>query len=167
LPIRARRLVFIIDSSGSMAGPRMVNAHKELIQAVQKLPGSTEFNIVWFNNRVGAWSPRLVSATDDAKRKAAAFVGSLVPAGSTWTYDALQAALNLKEESIYLLTDGQPTGGQLVAPDAIVAAVRRQNLLQGTSIHTIGIDTGSDESPFSRFLKSLAEQNHGQFRKVE
>lgn len=167
LPIRGARVVFIIDNSGSMAGPRIVHAKKELTQAIAKMPAETEFNIVVFNAKVWTYSPKPLPATEDAKRRAAAFVANLTAAGSTSTYDALETALALKPDVIFLLTDGEPTSGQIIRPPAIAAAIYQQNRLQSTAIHTIGIAPGPDISLFSQFLRALAEQNHGQFRKVE
>ncbi len=167
LPIRARRIAFVIDNSGSMVGKRLADAKKELLQALSKLPAETEFNIVVFNTKVWTWSARLVPATDDAKRKATVFVSNLVGGGNTSTYDALQTAMALKVETIYLLTDGEPTSGQVVKPPAIAAAIGKQNVLPSITIHTIGLSPGPDTSVFSRFLQVLADQNHGQYRKVD
>lgn len=167
LRLRARQMIFVMDVSGSMAGLRLQNAKKELSQTIQKLPASTQFNLVFFNNKVHVWSPKLIEATPEAKKQAVALIDNLVAGGNTHTYDALRAALELQVEAIYLLTDGQPTGGTIVQTESILPAIRRQNRLQGSSIHSIGISPGPDVGVFSRFLQSLAEQNHGQFRKVE
>jgi hypothetical protein len=167
LPIYAKRVAFVIDTSGSMLGPKIINAKKELIGAIQRLPAGSEFNIIVFNSRVYVWSPKPVEATDDAKKRATAYVIGLPVGGSTVTYDALKAALDLRIESIYLLTDGEPTRGQIVRPDSIVAAIRGQNRLLGVSIHCIGLSVGPDTGVCSLFLKTLAEQNHGQYRKVD
>lgn len=167
LSIRAKRVVFVIDTSGSMLGPKIINAKKELVGAIQRLPAGSEFNIIAFNSKVYIWSPKPVEATDDAKKRATAFVIGLPVAGSTTTYDALKAALELRIESIYLLTDGEPTRGEIVRPPAIVTAIRAQNRLLGVSIHCIGLSVGPDNGIFSLFLKALAEQNHGQYRKID
>jgi len=167
IPIRAQRLVFVIDTSGSMAGPRLARAQKELVQAVNQLPVRAMFNIIVFNSTFAMWSPKPVPATDAVKKRATAFVAGLFAKGQTCTYDALKAALDLKVESIYVLTDGAPTNGAIVRPDAILAAVQAQNRLVGSSIHVIGIAPGPDEGIFNRFLQALAAQNHGQYRKIE
>jgi hypothetical protein len=167
IPIRAQRLVFVIDTSGSMAGPRLARAQKELVQAIEQLPTRAEFNIIVFNTTVSIWSPKPVPATDATKKRARALVASLFAKGQTCTYDALKAALDLRVESIYVLTDGEPTNGAIVRPDAILAAVQSQNRLVGSSIHVIGIAPGPDDGIFSRFLQALAAQNNGQYRKVE
>jgi hypothetical protein len=166
MPITAKRLIFVIDTSGSMAGAKIQNAKKELMQAIQNLPPKTEFNLIVFNSKVYVWSSRLVEATEDAKNRALNHVNGLPVGGETATYDALLVALEMRVEAIYLLTDGQPTKGKIVRPDAIAAAIRTQNRLQGSSINTIGLGTGPDFTVFSRFLQALAAQNHGLYRKV-
>jgi uncharacterized protein YegL len=167
IPIRARRLVFVIDISGSMAGPRLASAKKELVRAIGGLPDTAEFNVLAFNTRVGAWSPRLVRASEGARKQAAEFVDRLVAAGGTSTYDALTAALGMRVEAIYLLTDGEPSTGLIVDKDAILAATQNQNRAVGSSIHAIGIGLGGGADPAVKFLRKLAEQNHGQHRDVE
>jgi hypothetical protein len=167
IPICARRLIFIIDTSGSMTGARLDSAKKELVQAIEKLPDRAEFNILVFNTSLAIWNPKPVTATEKTKQLAIRFVNSLVAKGMTCTYDALRAALEMKVESIYLLTDGAPTNGQIVRPEEILVAVQGLNRLLGSSIHVIGIAPGPDDGRFSVFLKTLAEQNHGQYRKVD
>ncbi len=167
IPIRARRLVFVIDTSGSMAGERLAAAKKELVEAIDKLPAEAQFNILVFDSKLAIWSQKLVIATPDNRKRAASFVNGLIANGSTCTYDALAAALNMKVESIYVLTDGAPTNGLIVEPGQILAAVQIQNRIVGSSIHTIGIAPGPDDAIFSLFLKALAAENHGQYRKVE
>jgi hypothetical protein len=167
LRLRARQMIFVMDVSGSMAGPRLQNAKKELIQAIQRLPPKAQFNLVFFNNKLHVWSAKLVEATPEAKKQAVSLIENLSAGGNTHTYDALRAALELKVETIYLLTDGQPTGGLIVQTDGILTAIRTQNRLQASAIYTIGLSPGLETGTFSKFLQSLAEQNHGQYRKVE
>src|SRR5262249_1278579 len=112
-------------------------------------------------------SPRMVEATADAKKRAMIYISGLAARGSTHTYDALKTALDMKVESIYILTDGEPTGGQIVAPNAILAAIYTPNRLLGPSIHPIAIGPGRDGSMLSQFLQGLAEQNYGQYRKID
>jgi hypothetical protein len=166
IPIAARRVIFVIDISGSMSGERLDSAKKGLIKAIEKLPGKSEFNILVFSSRVALWNSKPLVADNDVKKKASEFVENLVAQGATCTYDALDAAMSLQPESIYLLTDGAPTSGQYVLLDDILGAVRSQNRLLGCSIHTIGVGIGPNEANLELFLKRMAAQNHGQYRKA-
>jgi hypothetical protein len=95
------------------------------------------------------------------------FVGYLNADGQTAAYDALQAALCFDVEAIYFLTDGQPTVGRLVTPPAIVAAIGQQNRSRRVSMYAIGIAPGGPGSPLDAFLRTIAEQNFGSYRRVE
>ncbi|HEX4611347.1 MAG TPA: VWA domain-containing protein [Urbifossiella sp.] len=163
IPIRTRRVVFVVDCSGSMIGDRLASAKAELTKVIERLPAKTEFNIVAYSTTVVPWSPTPVVLTDATRKSAVATVAGLRAAGGTSTYDALSAALNMNADTIFLLTDGEPSSGTIVQTDAIVAAIRARNRAVGCSIHTIGIGLGARDE----FLRALARQNHGQYRAVE
>jgi hypothetical protein len=164
IPLYAERLVFVIDISGSMAGPRMESAQRELIQAILKLPETVSFTIVAFNHATVAWQKSLVPAHEATKQAAASFVAGLVPGGKTASFDALDMAFSFDAEAIYFLSDGEPTAGRLVAPEAIVKFVTEANRSRRVSIYTIGI---MPEGPLAGFLKALANANFGIYRQVD
>ena len=95
------------------------------------------------------------------------FVESQVAQGFTASYDALEAAFGYKAEAIYFLTDGAPHGGKISVPQDIVAAITKGNQVRRESIYTIGIAPGPVGSLFDEFLKALADQNQGVYRRVE
>jgi hypothetical protein len=166
LPLCAQRIVFVLDMSGSMAGSRLEMAKTELIQAVAGLPEDVHFSIVVYSDRVTSWQRNLIPANAAAKKNAAQFARGLLARGSTATYDALETAMRFDAEAVYLLTDGRPTAGKIVAGNDIVTAVVRDNALRRMSIYTIGIDVGPAGNDFDVFLKGLAESNFGQYRRV-
>ena len=165
LAIEAQRVVFVLDTSLSMLGPKLVAAKRELNGAIAQLPGETWFGIVVFNSQVTKWQQRLVRASYVNKQRATYFVDSLQPAGSTATYDALETALRMDGESVYLVSDGLPTCGKIVPMPAISAAVARINRVQRVSLYTIGIQIQL-EPQAQWFLRELAAQNWGQHRAV-
>lgn len=167
LPLFAKRLVFIFDTSGSMAGARLDAAKRELINAITTLPDDAYFGIVVFNSRVDPWQKQLVPASRANKDAASRFISGLPAREQTGTYDALIAAFNYDAEAVYLLTDGAPTTGKIVNPVEIVAAITRGNLARRLTIYTIGIGAGPEGGPFDVFLKELATQNYGQYRRVD
>lgn len=162
LPLIAKRVVFIIDISRSMEGEKMKAAQQSLIKCVQDLSEDAHFNIVAFHSEVFTWRKNLAPATAEYKRQASNFVGGLKPDRRTATYDALHAATALAPEAIYLVTDGQPSEGKIVAPQEIVAAISRSNRATRISIYTVGIEV-EDGGPF---LQELATNNWGKFRDV-
>jgi uncharacterized protein YegL len=167
IPINAKKVIFIIDTSGSMKGQRIINARKELIRTIDELPTSTSFNLVGFNSELSVWNSKLVTASPEVKTKATKWINQQDPEGATFTYDALKATLDQQPEAVYLLTDGEPTGGTFVAPDAILDAIRQTNRYRRTTIHVIGVNPGPEDGVFSQFMKNLAAQNWGQYRRVD
>lgn len=165
LPLYAKRLVFVLDTSGSMSGQQLVTAKQELIYAINKLPLETEFSVVVFSTRVGAWNTKLTPANNESKKAATKFVMSQNADGLTASFDALQTAFGFDAEAIYFLTDGKPTTGKIVSPGQIVAAISEANRTHRKSLYTIGV--GAERGGFDDFLKSLAEKNFGVYRAAE
>jgi len=164
IPLYAERLVFVIDVSGSMAGPRMDSAKSELIQAILGLPESAAFTIVAFSDTATAWRKQPVPADEANKRAAVAFVTALVPGGMTASFDAIDVAFSFDVEAVYFLSDGEPTKGRIVEPEAIVRFVTEANRGRRLSLYTIGI---MPEGPLAGFLEALADQNFGIYRQVD
>ncbi len=167
LPIFAERMVFVLDTSGSMTGPRIVAAKRELIKSIAGLPDHAHFSIVVFNSGVSLWQRELVPATDHWKQLATRYVNSQGTQLNTASYDALEAAFGFDTEAIYFLSDGAPHGGKIPAPVDIVAAITAANKTRRISLYTIGIGAGFPGSPLDVFLKTLAEQNLGLYRRVD
>lgn len=165
IPLYARRVVFLVDTSSSMEERgRLETAKRELESAVFVLPPEAEFTIVAYSDRAVPWERRLVPADDAAKRRAAAFVRTLVPDGRTATGDALDLAFGFDTEAVYLLSDGKPTAGRVVEPARIVRLVAEANKNRRVSLHTIGI---APDPGLAEFLEVLARANFGQFRRVD
>src|SRR5690606_38827116 len=116
------------------------------------------FNLIPFNGAFQPWQPRLVPATPAARAAARTFVEGLQAGGGTNIYDPLEAALlDPDVDTIYLLTDGDPSGGKFVLAEEILREVRRLNAARQVAIHTISI---GGRSPL---LRRLAEENGGRY----
>jgi hypothetical protein len=167
LPLYAQRLVFVLDTSGSMAGARLEAAKRELVSAIEALPDYAEFGIVAFNSRVDAWQKQLVPATLAAKKGAARYVAAQKAEATTASYDALEAAFRFDAEAIYFLSDGAPHGGKIATPGDIIDAITAMNRSRRVSIYTIGIGPGAPGGPLDSFLDQLAQKNFGAYRRVD
>lgn len=170
IPIYADRLVFVFDRSGSMnrvsgGSSRLQRAKVELIQAIQQLPEHAHFNIITFASDVRQWQSELVAATAKNKTKAIRFVTRIQARTATSTYEALQKALALDNntESIFLLSDGAPTRGRIVGQAAIVEAISATNAFRNCTLNTIGLDT---HGATADFMGTLAGRNNGVYRGV-
>lgn len=167
LPLLAKRVVFVLDISGSMQGERLAAAKRELSNTISRLPADRQFGLVVYNHRVNVWRRELAPATAAAKQEAMQYVGYLRAVGSTATYDALEAALSFDVEAIYFVSDGQPTDGKIVEPAEILAALRRINHTRRVAIYVIGIAPGEAGNPFDTFLKQIAEDSSALYRRVQ
>ena len=90
-----------------------------------------------------------------------------MPGGRTATYDALEAAFRLDPEAVYLLSDGAPNSGRIPMPAAIINAVGAMNPHRRISIYCFGIAPGPPDSPMELFMKTLAQQNFGRYRRLD
>ena len=165
MTIYAKRVVFVIDRSGSMnstvnSETRLAKAQQELQKAIKALTESDYFNIVAFDDRMEVFQTKLVQATDGNKLDGIRFGYGLEPRGDTACYEPLKMGLDASNdlELMLFLSDGEPNAGALVDPQAIVVAIANHNLTQRTTINTLGIDA---RFAHEAFLKNLAEKNYG------
>ena len=79
----------------------------------------------------------------------------------------LDAAFQFRRRSDLLPFGWAPNAGKIPAPAAILAAVTQTNRTRRISIYTIGIAPGEPGGPLDVFMKTLAEQNFGVYRRVE
>ena len=175
--VRSSRVMFVVDVSRSMSwNGRLETAQKELQQVIERLHPRCRFGIVSFSDSADSWNEKLVPATPENVRKAVRYVERLVPINATNAYDGIRAALKDEDvDTVFLLSDGSPTAGAVIEPDAILAEVREMNRWRRVRIHTIALlkgeppsGMGALEDPASAesFMKRLAAENDGQFRVV-
>ncbi|MCB9898444.1 MAG: HEAT repeat domain-containing protein [Planctomycetes bacterium] len=212
---KSDNILFVIDVSQSMSEPfgdperlersgrkyaslqRLEIVKEELINTIESLPDSTNFNVIAFATDVKAWKGKATKANILAKSAASDWVRKLTPQGGsgaafrarmglnsptasdgqTNTYLALMTAFGEEVDkrrdsafvtdpkdpidTIFFLTDGEPTVGKTVDMGEIRAEVRRVNAFRGVQLHVIyvGAFGGKD-------FKGLAEENGGVFVSV-
>ena len=121
-----KNIVFVLDTSGSMAGNKLTQAKKALQFCVENLNPADQFEILRFSTEAEPLFAKLVEATDKNRQRAREFINDLKPIGGTALEEALVKALELKPDVVIFLTDGQPTIGTSRAED-ILASVKRAN----------------------------------------
>ena len=155
------------DASGEPAS-RLDWAKHELEGAVRELPGDARFVVIPFSGRAARWNDRFVPATPQVRAALHAMLGGLGAQGGTNVWGALDAALNLSDarfgevvddgpDEIFVLSDGQPSAGEVQAPAAILAAIREANRYRRVRIHTVALGGGS------AFLEQLARDHGGTY----
>ncbi len=111
-----RDIVFVIDTSGSMAGEKMTQAKAALKHAVARLAAADRFGLVRFATTAEPWERNLIDATDDKKKLASDWIDKLEATGGTAITSALELANLFRSTdgrplTVAFLTDGQPTVG--------------------------------------------------------
>ncbi len=158
-----RSFVFAIDHSQSMGGDGLgaiSAAAKELAKQVTSLTEEQKFQVVSYNQSATFFTTReLIPATGENKDSLVRFVANLVAAGPTEHERGLRAALSLKPEVIYLLTDG---GDPHLKPAQIAAIVEQAGTR--TTIHCLHFGkTKSDAGANDHFLRRLAAATGGNY----
>nr|XP_009859948.1 inter-alpha-trypsin inhibitor heavy chain H3 [Ciona intestinalis] len=172
LPPMSKRVVFLIDVSGSMFGIKIDQVRQAMNTILHGLAETDFFSVIAFNSSVSRWSPSgtaavLASGTTANINSAMNFLNTtVVTRGGTDILQAVEAAIQLFDSAatggtntasdfMVLLTDGRPTDGT-VSSTAIISAIR--NLNRGRfGINTIGFGTLVDMN----LLRKIAAQNSG------
>jgi Ca-activated chloride channel family protein len=151
-----RRIVFVLDRSGSMNGAPIAQARKALEACLAALGASDRFGIVAFDDTTEVFGDGLVEADMKHRQKAAAFLARIDARGGTELAPAIRAAgqvFDRESGDIMLLTDGQVSG-----IDPIIETARST----GIRVHCLGI--GSAGQDF--FLGKLAGETDAVVRSV-
>ncbi len=162
-----RQYVFVIDVSGSMSGTPIAQAKIAFNAMIESLNENDTFNIVAFSSHAEAlWSePLHATATNIGSAKN--YVAQLVADGSTNFHDGCITALgsmvaDSRVKTMLVLSDGQPTAGDITSTDGILAAVSEVNTLN-VSISTVAFGQFAEIS----LMSNLAVQNKGFFTIIE
>jgi hypothetical protein len=182
------RLLFIIDISGSMNWPysgrkptRIEVARKQLALALKSIPKKSLFNVMVFSNKVRIWQKQEIVANEKNVARALTWAARNLdePDGNTYTYDALKKAFarNPQFDTIYLLSDGNPSDGEHKEPEGMLASVKAWNRYRQARIYTIhltlaNVDRGRPilaERPqlMRRLMRGLAAQTGGRTTLVQ
>lgn len=126
-------VIFVLDTSGSMHGPKIRQALEALRFCLDRLDPDDRFGIVAFASDVHPFRDTLLPATRDARDDARAFLDRLQATGGTNIHDALATAIDLARQAhsdrpamLIFLTDGQPTVGQTDVKAILTAARDRR-----------------------------------------
>jgi HEAT repeat protein len=186
---RSKRLVYVLDMSGSMAEGEIAAkgstgggtthtkfwiAKKELKASIASLADDALFDIIVFADGVKIWKPQLVMATKEVKAEALKWIENpreVIAVGATNIFDALEKAFelagrgavdkryNLNVDTIMFMSDGQANRGRILEPGAILAEIARMNEHKKVCINTVGVGKGHD----AELMKRLARLNGGTY----
>ena len=152
-------------------------AVSQLKYVVSTLKRGQLFDLVWYSDSVVVWQGRLTPATPQIKVKAANWLDELKCEGGTNTWGGLTKALNLVgrgtddenysrgADTIYFMSDGQPSVGDIKDTDAIVDAIERIHKVRRVKIHVAQV--GTSPLPFMKRLAAVTDGNYRFFKAGE
>ena len=160
---RARELVFILDTSGSMGGVSIRQARDSVIMALSRLQSQDYFNVIEFNSQSYPMHSQAVPASAANLQQAITKVQQMQARGGTNMLPALQQALqqtvqqddDKRVRQLVFITDGA-VGNEAALFSAI------HNNLAGSRLFTIGIGS----APNSYFMRKAAQFGCGSFTHI-
>ena len=159
----AKDIVFVIDTSGSMAEEgKMEKARSALLYGVRILRPQDRFNIISFAGEERLMETGLIAADDAGRARGESFVKALKPIGGTNINQSLLASLRQFSETnharpkmLVFMTDGLPTVDETNTSRIIdnVRAARKP----GVRLFTFGVGYNVNTT----LLDKLAAENGG------
>ena len=147
-------------------------AKQEIEFAIRDMDPRTRLNLYFFNSEVRAWQTAPVAAGTMGENAIAA-VQNIDCKLQTNYYDALRMVLGLDDgkdpwgipfcdtpDTLFFLTDGTPTEGEITKTDEIRTWFREQNRFARLKLHVITMGSMGVEL---EFLPAFAAENGGQF----
>jgi len=135
-------IVFVLDSSGSMAGDKLDQVKRALLFCVENLNAGDRFEVIRFSTEVESLFAGLLRNSEANRRRARRFIDGLQAVGGTNISEALDLALGLRQKNsgpfmVIFLTDGKPTIGE-TDEEVLIRNLADRNRA-GTRIFTFGI----------------------------
>ncbi|MFT6510406.1 MAG: Ca-activated chloride channel family protein [Parvibaculaceae bacterium] len=157
-----REIIFVIDTSGSMAGESMPQAKAGLMMALKRLNPSDRFNVISFNHEFKTLFQTAVPADREHMPQALKFVNSLSADGGTEMLGAMKEALSNQQTTpngylrqVVFLTDG---------------AIGNENQLFMAISDHLGesrlFPVGIGSAPNSHFMNRAAQMGRGTFTHI-
>lgn len=152
-----REVIFVIDTSGSMAGASIKQARQALLQALGSLKAGDYFNVIQFNSHTSQLFHAPQAVNSGVLQQARSWVQALDAGGGTEMAPALQAALvntseNRHVRQIVFITDGS------IGNEEQLFGIIEKNLGK-SRLFTVGIGS----APNSYFMRHAAETGRGSY----
>lgn len=158
---------------GSGAGPvksRLSVAKQQVLHAAAGIGEGTRYHLITFADKVQIWNHKPVPAKPSTHKTLTEVLGRIEADGGTNAFAALLYVLNASQivygqrvknrvDEVFVLSDGEPSVGQVKDPEKILRLVQELNRYQKIRINTVFSGHGKGVE----FMRKLAEENHGVF----
>jgi len=130
--IIAKDVIFVIDTSGSMAKDNKIEQVKDALEyCIKNLNDKDRFNIVRFSTDVELFRAKFLEHSSNNVEEAVRFIKNMRATGGTNINEALQDAIAFTEQAqnqctIVFLTDGKPTVG-ITDINSIIDNIKAEN----------------------------------------
>ncbi|MFT5081562.1 MAG: HEAT repeat protein [Planctomycetota bacterium] len=184
----SEKVLFVLDASGSMNEPmqaysgggkagetRLTVAKRELLKALTGVKNGGTVNIVVYAADVWTWSEDPVILDAETRADAQLFIEEIVANGGTNIWGCMERGLEMaggkkgkkgaakwvepSYDTLFLLTDGQPSIGVSLDREEILDMVSEANESLGIVVNTIGLSSDQD----AVLMRRLAEENDGAY----
>jgi|GEM_PF-5579664 len=153
LRARGGQFVYVVDNSGSMAGPRLAQALDELSRSINSLKKHMSFFIIFYNShKIPMPSKHLVKATPQNKKIYLSWAMRTKAGGGTNPVSSIEHGIHLAPDAIWLLSDGK-------YEDEIINNIYNLNRQIRIPIHTLAFSAQAGVKQ----LEIIANQNYGKF----
>jgi len=172
VPIRKKRVIFVVDMSGSVNRKSRSNHFTHLKNAIYGLPSDCSFNVLCFDQRLFFFTSAkgLVPATPRQKNKLQRWIDALPAGENTDVNKSVVTGLAMLKESLredpdakselFILTDGRET--EQTTSLRMVQAQFQRLPADRCAIHVVAL--GSHGTPT---LKALVDASGGKFVEVD
>ncbi len=163
----SKDIVFVLDTSGSMADEGKIDkAKKALLFGIKTLHDGDRFNVINFAGEEHLMERGLIAANADGKKRGEEFVTRLTPNGGTDINSAMIASLKQFEKGdrpkmLVFMTDGLPTVGE-TNTERIISNLKSQKSVDvrifpfgfGYDVNTTLLDRiGAENSGISDYIQ--------------
>ena len=157
---KGKNFVFVVDNSNSMGRGRLETALFELMKSVEQMDNKQRFYVIFFSDTAyGLFHPRrtygMIPATYENKRKLREWLPTVQRCLKTKGQEAVEKALKLNPDVIYILGDGAFTDN--------TTQILTRTHSRKTVINTVGMQV---DPRGAKQLAAIAKANRGTFRKV-
>ncbi|HYO23937.1 MAG TPA: VWA domain-containing protein, partial [Lacipirellulaceae bacterium] len=162
--IEGRRIVFVLDNSGSMQAGRLETVIAELLQTVNSLEPDQQFYVAFYSDAAYPMfypdpAEDFIPPTDRNKERLARWLDTVELCLGDAVQEALAGAISIEPDCMFLLSDGRIQGEKKMAFLLHAAG-------GAFPIHTVGVGLSAGAEVSRENLRQIALANGGEFREA-